>query len=251
MPKPDSAYEKLAPALDRFHEAHFWIHMLEQYYHSADPFRWHLNAFLKSTKEVPQLIKMALQNEAGFKAWYADHAQRLQDDPLLELLSKHRDFVVHRGMLQLSSRGTLGITEGRGIKLGLSIPVHPLEDSDAAMERYLRVVAKNGDTFGFLAEDEDSLPCVQREWRLPQLESEIVEASAAAWLRLGNTISDVLRWLGADPPPLSLDCRHSSQQVQFKLFSRDKLRMRLAEIKKGHRKGRSRQRKPASKQKPK
>ena len=26
-----------------FEEAHFWIHMMEEYYHFADPFRWHLN----------------------------------------------------------------------------------------------------------------------------------------------------------------------------------------------------------------
>jgi len=65
----------LAPiesALDRFREAHFWIHTLEEYYHLADPFRWHLNAFLKSIKEVPQLIQMGLQNRPGFSAWFRE-----------------------------------------------------------------------------------------------------------------------------------------------------------------------------------
>jgi len=162
MSSDSDAYQRIGPALDRFQEAHFWIHMLEQYYHMADPFRWHLNVFLKAIKEVPQLIKMTLQNEEGFKAWYATHANNLASNPLLSMLAKQRDYIVHRGTLQLNSRGTLGITEGRGIKLGLAIPVHPFEDSDVAMERYLHVVKKNGDFFGFLAEDEDSLPCVQR-----------------------------------------------------------------------------------------
>jgi hypothetical protein len=221
MPHSNDAYEKIGSALDRFQEAHFWIHMLEE----------HLNAFLRAIKETPQLIKMELQNKPSFKSWYAAHAASLASDPLLNKLSKHRDYVVHRGTLQLNSNGTLGITEGRGIKLGFTITVHPFEDSDAAMERYLRVVMEKGDFFGFLSEDEDSLPCVQREWRLPDFSDEIVELCAAAWLRTGETIDEVLRWLGADPPPLALDCRHSNQRVQFKLYNREALKSRLAELK--------------------
>ena len=51
-----------------------------------------------------------------------------------------------------------------------------------------------------------------------------------AWLRLGETIADVLKWTGADVPPLSLDCRHGSEKVQVKLYDRDKLRKRMEEI---------------------
>ena len=46
---------RLAAAGDRIREAHFFIHELESYYHEADPFRWHLNAFLKALKEIPDL----------------------------------------------------------------------------------------------------------------------------------------------------------------------------------------------------
>lgn len=226
----DDPYEKIGTVLDRFQEAHFWIHMLEQHYHSADPFRWHLNVFIKAIKEVPQLIKMKLQNEKGFKAWYVPHRTRLVADPLLSVLLKRRDFIVHQGMLKLDSRGTIGITEGRGIKLGIGIAIGPLEDSDAAMDRYLHVVNKQGDFFEILKEDEDSMPCVHRQWRLPEFGDEIVNVCAAAWLRTGETIAEVLRWLGTEPLPLSLDCRHSGQRVQFKLYNRDKLKARLAEL---------------------
>ncbi|OMR58921.1 hypothetical protein AQ765_07200 [Burkholderia pseudomallei] len=123
-------------ALDRFREAHFWIHALEEYYHFADPFRWHLNAFLKSIKEVPQLIQMGLQNREGFNRWYRQEREKLAVDPLMRFLADKRDFVVHRGMLVPNSHGSIGITEGRGFKLGLTFPVHPLEDSDDAMHRY-------------------------------------------------------------------------------------------------------------------
>lgn len=203
---------------------------MEQFYHSAEPFRWHLNVFLKAIKEVPQLAQMALQNEPGFPAWFAAPAMRIKDDPLLSMLAKQRDFVVHRGMLELSSKGTLGITELRGIKLGFSAQVQPWEDSDEAMNRFLRVVASKGDFLGLLDDDEDSVPCIHREWRLPDFDDEIVDLCAKAWLRVGESLSEVLNWLGADPPELSLGCRHSVQEVRFKLYDRAKLRAKVDEL---------------------
>lgn len=92
------ALDKISSAHDRFQEAHFWIHMLESYYHAADPFRWHLNAFLKALKEVPRLLEMSLQNEKGFKAWFKKHKEGLREDPLIQTLAKNRDLVVHRGI---------------------------------------------------------------------------------------------------------------------------------------------------------
>ena len=77
MPSPGELLERIEPALDRFREAHFWLHGLEEHYHFADPLRWHLNAFLKSLKEVPQLLQMGLQNQKGFSKWYA--AERRDD----------------------------------------------------------------------------------------------------------------------------------------------------------------------------
>jgi hypothetical protein len=216
----EAIYEKISAALDRFQEAHFWLHMVEQYYHAADPFRWHLNAFLRALKEVPQLLQMELQAHPGFKAWFAPKRRALADDPLIGVLSQHRDFVVHRGMLVPNSTAMVGVTEGRGMKFGMTFPIHALEDSDHGMRRYLAVSKARSDFLGILIPDEDSLPCVERQWRLPEFDDEIVEVCARAWLRLGETVGELLIWLGANPPPLSLDCRHASQEVHFKLYSR-------------------------------
>lgn len=227
----DNNYNKIGSAIDRFQEAHFWIHMMEQFYHAANPFRWHLNVFLKAVKEVPQIIQMELQNVEGFSQWFKEIRSCLYCDPLLQALSKQRDFIVHKGMLVPKSEGTLGITEGRGMKLGLTFPVNPLEDSEHAMERYLYCVLENSDVLGILDPDDDSLPCIYRQWHLEGFEEEIVDLSAKAWLRLGKMVETVLKWLGEDKiPALSLDCRHSSQKVQYKIFNRDALRGRLEEL---------------------
>lgn len=218
----NAPYEKLGSALDRFQEAHFWIHMMEQYYHNADQFRWHLNVFLKALKEVPDLLQMAIQNDKDLVAWFRKQRDILRKDPLIDVLSRQRNLIVHSSMLVPQSSGTVGITEGRGIKAGLTAPIHPLEDSEAALLRYA-VRFRDIDFLGLVTPDEDSLPCVQREWRLSEFDEELVDLCARAWLRVGETIDAVLRRQGAEPPTLSLDCRHESQEVRIKCFDRDAL----------------------------
>lgn len=219
--------EFLNPAFDRFQEAHFWIHMLEKYYHTPEPFRWHLNVFLKAIKEVPSILSMAAQKDKDFMEWLKPHRKRLKEDALLSKLSKQRDFVVHQGVLSLGSSGTIGITKGRGIKFGLNFPIDPSQDSDEAMEHFIYVLARTGDFFGFLADDEDTLPCVERIWKLPDFEEEIIELCSTAWVRVGEVLSDAVVFFDEERPTLDLSCRHSDQDVHFKLYSRKPLREKL------------------------
>ncbi len=100
------------------------------------------------------------------------------------------------------------------------------------MTRYLHAAADGRDFLGILMPDDDSLPCVQREWRLAPFKEEIVELTAKAWLTVGEVVTATVRWLGAEVPDLSLNCRHSSQRVHFKLFDRKKLKKQLREIRK-------------------
>ena len=223
------ALHKMESSLDRFREAHYWLHTLEEHYHHADPFRWHLNAFLKAIKEAPELVEKGLQNEKGFKEWYREQREDLRADPLIAHFAKQRDRIVHQRMLLPNSSCVVGVTELRGMKLGMGWLTDPREDSDAAMDRYLRV-AREDDFLGLLIPDEDSIPCVQRVWRLGGLDGEIVGLCAEAWLRVGKTIGAVLEWLHEEVRPLSLDCLHGQQKVQFRLYERDELKVRMGEI---------------------
>ena len=194
-------YEKIGRALDRFQEAHFWIHMMEQHYHYANPFRWYLNVFLKAIKEVPDLIQMAMQNEKDFTTWFHQEREVLRTDPLLKVFFKNRDLIVHRDMLVPKSSGTIGITEGKGFKSGVTLPIHPLEDSDDAILRYARHFSGH-DFLGLTTPDEDSAPCVYRQWRINDFDEELVDLCATAWLKVGNAITAVLHWQGTNQPPL-------------------------------------------------
>ncbi len=234
MDRTQLALERMTASLDRFQEAHFWIHFLERNYHYADPFRWYLNVFLKALKEVPQVLPMELHGQTGFTAWFRDQKRKLRSDPLLSALARRRDYVVHQGMLVPRSHGAIGLTDGRGFKHGLTLPIHQLEDSDTAMRRYLTVAVRNGkDILDLFIPDDCTLPCVYREWKIEPFDEEIVELAARAWLRVGETVTEVARWLGADVPALSLNCRHTAQDVQFKTYDRSALSKEFEAIRRG------------------
>jgi hypothetical protein len=227
----DKIGKDIPASFDRFKESLFWIHRLEEFYHYAEPFRWHLNAFLKAIKEVPSLLSMELQNREGFPQWFSNERERLKSNPLLSFLSRQRDFVVHRGMLVPQSHGGIGCMEGKGLKVGVSLPIDPGLNSDDAMHRYLFIVAvQNDDFLSLLNDDEESLPCIHRIWRLEQFEEEIVELASRAWAQTGETLGSVSRWLGIETSSRDGDCPRETSQFQFKTYNRKALKKEMQRL---------------------
>lgn len=218
--------------LDRLRESLFHLDQLQENYHEADKFRWSLNCYLRALKEVNQIITMELQNKEGFKEWFISIISGLRSDPLISYLSKQRDIVVHKKMLVPSSNGTIGITEGRGIKLGLGMPINPLEDSRAAMLSYMWAIANGGkDVMGILDEDEESLPCVARSWRLSDFpDQELLDATSEAWATIADVVSQTVKWLGGEGIALAFQ-RKSDQDVFIRSFNRDELRDVVSKMK--------------------
>jgi len=174
-------------------EAAFHVHQMELAYHFADPFRWSLNCFLRALKEVPQIIQMELQNNAGFKEWFHQRFEPIKHDPVMSKLRRERNEVVHKAMLKPASKATVGIAERGMVKLGVGFPVDPFADSDDAICEY--VVGTN-DILGILMQDEDSLPCVQREWKLDAFpDTELTDLAASAWEEYSELMSDTVVWL--------------------------------------------------------
>ncbi len=95
------------------------------------------------------------------------------------------------------------------MKMGMTFPINPLDDSDLAMDRYLTVF-KTPTTVGVLTPDEDSMP-VSGEWYLPQFDEESREGLRARLAEAGETMVKVLKWLGGGGERFSLDCRHGER----------------------------------------
>jgi hypothetical protein len=93
--------------------------------------------------------------------------------------------------------------------------------------------APNGTDFlGLLIADEDNLPCVEREWRLPDFEEELTDLCSRAWLASASVVGRVLKWLGEEPEEHTLACRPPGREYRRKLYNRDRLIEEVAVVRK-------------------
>ncbi len=207
-------------ALDRWSECHWYIHQMEANYHSPDLFRYSLNSFIRSIKEVPQLLKMELQNEPAYTVGFKPLIDSMKMNELFKKLNKHRDFIVHRGMLDVLSTGQVGTTEGRGVKIAFGFNIAPYESSDDAYERYKSACRSNKVFRGAAGPDCDSRPCIWREWKIQDFpDTELLELSISAWRLVGEVISRIIVLHGGAELDLSFSCRHDPEKVKMKVFS--------------------------------
>jgi hypothetical protein len=214
-------FQSLESSLDRQEEAAWFIRSMEKNYHRADQFRWCLNSFLRALKEVPQLISMEVQGNAAVVQWLRGQQAALRADPLLDFLFKQRDVIVHKSMLKPASRGIVGFTRGRGMKLGMGMPIDPLADSTDAILRYIHVAAQDKDFLGILYSEEDGsgeYTCVQREWRLQAFpDVEITRLCATAWERVAGLTLATAEKLGADVITPEFELRDPNS-IQFEIY---------------------------------
>ncbi len=222
---------KLSSALDRQNEARWHLHQMDANYHRADPFRYSLNSFLRAIKEVPQQVQMALQRESGFKAWFEREHSALRSDPLFSQFAKHRDFLVHQGMLVPSSYVHIGTTrDGQTFKIGIPFPIDVLEDSDDAMTRFVAACGKNNFLYDLTVAhgDDSQFPCIRRVWRLASFPDEEIRAVAIrAWKRVGSLLGATLMWLGHAPVSYEkFPCLpgHEDPRTMFRVYDKSVLK---------------------------
>lgn len=213
--------QRLTSAIDRLAETEWYANQLLAHYHNANPFRWALNGYLRCLKEISQIIQMGCQTQDGFTDWYKPHRDSLCNDPIVSLLAKQRDIVVHQKMLLPDSKATVGVADGRKVRLGLTFPLNPLEDSDTGILQYC---ATGNDILGVLMEDEDNMPCVERIWRLSALpDNDIVELAFTCWQNHADLVAAANAWLSGNPCTIVPE-KLKAADVPIRRYSRQRLR---------------------------
>lgn len=197
---------ELESTIDRLNESAWYIRQMENCYHNADQFRWSLNSFLKSIKEVTQILLMETQSsDKELRKLINIKRNNLSNDKLISYLSKQRDIIVHKKMLKPNSYGYIGIFRGKTPKLNVGFPIDPLLDSIDAIKQFLSVVAKSNDETNFLymlKDEEDGsfeYTGIQREWRLSSFpDKDILEICATAWNTIAEIVHDIAMSKGAN-----------------------------------------------------
>jgi len=216
-------HKQIEASLDRWQEVHWQIHQIEQHYHEPDAVRFSFNALIRAAKEIPQILSMELQNRNDYGEHIKPSLDTLKADPLFSLLSKKRDYVVHRGMLEVNSSGSIGTTEGRGRwKIGFRFNVEPWESSDEAYFRFREACKAKKDVRSLMGPDCDSWPMLQRKWCLPDFPDEdFLEIAVTAWRTSGEALSKILVHLGGDSLDLELECAHDPNRVRSREYSQE------------------------------
>lgn len=213
-------HSHIEAALDRWSECHWHIHQMEANYHAPDLFRYSLNSFIRAVKEIPQILSMELQNHQTYKKVFKPLINSLDSSALISVLHKKRNFIVHKGMLEVLSKGAVGTTEGRGIKISIPFPVAPHESTQDAYERFKEVCRKDKFIRSLAGPDCDSWPMIRREWKIPDFpEKELLELSVDAWRLVGEVLSQIVVKLGGEKLDLSFSCRHEPEKVRTLEFS--------------------------------
>ena len=213
-------HSQIEAAMDRWSECHWHIHHMETNYHTPDLFRFSLNSFIRAVKEIPQILKMELQNHPHYKKTFKPLITSLHANDLMSLLHKKRDFIVHQGMMEILSNGCVGTTEGRGIKISIGFNVSPHETTLEAYERFKNICKENKVIRDAAGPDCDSWPMVRREWKIPEFpDKELLQLSIDSWRLIGNIISDIVINLGGEALDLSFSCRHEPEKVKTMEFS--------------------------------
>lgn len=212
-------HETIASSLDRWQECHWHLHQMEDTYHEPEPFRYSFNSFIRAVKEVPLILDHDLQRSHNAKAAIAQSLKEMRRSDLFTLLGKHRDFIVHHGMLNLKSQGKIGTTEGNRVKFSFPFAVAPYESSDNAYQRYKQACRSDMFLRG-LGPDCDSTPTLWRTWLIPQFpERDLLEVAFEAWQAVGKLMSATTVALGGEPLDLNMSCRHDPEAVRLKKFS--------------------------------
>lgn len=210
----------IEPALDRWSECHWHLHQMEENYHKPEAFRFALNSFIRAFKEVPQILKMTIQNHSEVRVAVSPTLKKLQTSDLYKVLSLTRDFLVHQGMLDLQSRGSAGTVEGHKVKISFPFKVNPWESSEDAYIRYKDLCRSDKMMRGLIGPDCDSAPAIWRTWLIKDFaDRDLLEVAFEAWTNLGEVLSAALEARGGEPLDLSMPCRHDPELVKIKRFS--------------------------------
>ena len=223
MQCPNSvAVNALSSSLDRLNEAQWHVELMQENYHSAAKFRWALSSFLRSLKEILQIITMETQKHKNLKSWYSEERKKLVLDPIINFLGKQRDIIVHQKALETKSKCRVGFALGTKMKLGMGMPIHPSYDSEEAILNYINSAAQQGDFLGILyTEDDESgeYSAVSREWRLESYpDTEVTILCKHAWEAIGKTIIHLARMLGAEFYEPTLELK-SLREVSIQIYN--------------------------------
>lgn len=184
----------------RFHEAHYFLHKIEEHYHEPQLFRFYLNAFIAALRAVHELLGREIERH-GHVQWWKKHKQEFIDDDVLSRFARGRNVSLHQRAILRGSRVTMGVFRGRRLKLAMTSEVQSDESSAALLRRMAPLAYQM-----FLDEEHSAIGeqlGVQRLYFVSELsdEEDALRACRRALARTTRALSEAHNRLGATQEP--------------------------------------------------
>ena len=185
---------------DRFSEAHYFLHRLEQEYHNPALFRFHLNAFIASLRAVHELLQKELER-MGQIAWWKERRREFDEDPVLSRFARGRNISLHQRAIFKGSRVSVGLFRARRLKLVTMADVQSDETSESLLTRMIPL------SVGHLIDEEHSALeeqiGVERLYFVRELseEEDVLRACMRALARTSRALAEAHNRLGAEHEP--------------------------------------------------
>jgi hypothetical protein len=189
---------------DRFTEAHYFLHRMEENYHDPAIFRYTLNAFISANRAVHEMLRVELESK-GEVRWWKDRRREFSEDGVLSRFALGRNITLHQRAIFEGSRVSIGLFRGRRLKMTLVREMHTDETSAQLLQRLMpRLVGEPG----FVDEAHTAIGeevGVQRLYFVRDLseEEDVLRASRRALARTSRALSEAHNRFGAEHIPAS------------------------------------------------
>jgi hypothetical protein len=128
--------ELIIPAtVEKFTESHYFLIKMCEKYHFPLEFRFNLNAFIQSFRNISFVFKSEENKIENFEKWYAEKQEKMITDEVLKSFVITRNLVVKQDMLKARSKAFIGVFKDGRIKSETINEVSPFLDTEFLFEK--------------------------------------------------------------------------------------------------------------------
>lgn len=185
-------YETKCPLFethDKYMEAWYFLCSMVKNYHDAHLFRWNLNAFIQSLRNVTFMLQSEKSKIPRFESWYSEKQELMKKSQLLVNIREGRNIIVKQRMLKSKSKASMGVFRGYQIKLGMEgFELDPFTDS----EQLLKYAQSH--LIPLMLDKEHSAIGeqigIKRTWIVEEIgDEEVVGLCYKAWKSIGDIVA--------------------------------------------------------------
>jgi len=194
--------EPVHASLDRLLEGHYWLHQMEDTYHSPEAFRFSTYAAIRVLADTFKITYSECVRYSKDRDTFRELYKQLKKNVLAKSILKCRDRLSHEGNLSFSDSLAIGNGSLRAVRNSF-----PVASDVGVSTRELCSSQASANIFA----DEDFLNIGFRKWFVDEIDpqSEIVEVMAEHWLSLAGFVTRTLELLNLQTslPTFDLECR--------------------------------------------